>query len=450
MRGDRGGLLADLVGAVGSGAGCLLHGLGSGHADHDLHAVVLVRVAGRVLEAPLVHDAGRGGDVLVDVLAPLGCGDLAPHVARVGRIRGVVAALHLDGVGTGGVVVGSPAELAGIPVVELAVQRVADDAGLRADYGEVGCVVPAVDPLVLVDDLVAAIIERAVHQMVRQAVGGVFRHIVIRRETHAAIGLRLGLLDGAGGFVGRDGTGRVVRHRLHLAVGLGRLALGPGTDLAGLRLRAAVRVVAQPVRDLERQVVDQVAHVGFRFIQRSERERADRRVRRDRDLALVGRPLTVMTVMIRVGRVGDDVRTRPTGLVPGLVAADSGHGHGLAVDQRLHPVGMLGTQCRMVETHRVHGVRAVPRVDLLIDAFADFAADDLRVRIARAVVPLQFDAVCMVGDEALGFPAFLVGDPPEFGGVETVPFHPCGVPVRDIRVADVLPVDRVDACEPAS
>ena len=157
-----------------------------------------------------------------------------------------------------------------------------------------------------------------------------------------------------------------------------------------------------------------------------------------------------MTVMIRVSRMGDDVRTRPTGLVPGLVAADSGHGHGLAVDQRLHPVGMLGTQCRMVEAHRVYGVSAVLRVDLLIDAFADFAADDLRIRIVRVIVPLQFDAVCVVGDEALGFPAFLVGDPPEFGGIKTVPFHPCDVSICDIRIADVLPVDRVDACELAS
>ena len=284
------------------------------------------------------------------------------------------------------------------------------------------------------------------------------KRAVIRFEERAQIGIGslLVLLN-----VGERGVGEIaisegtvpdvlVRHRPHLAVGLGRLALGHGTDLAGLRLRAAVRVVAQPVRDLERQVVDQVAHVGFRFIQRFEHERADRRVRRDRDLALVGRPLTVMTVMIRVGRVGDDVRARPTGLVPGLVAADSGHGHGLAVDQRLHPVGMLGTQCRMVEAHRVYGVSAVLRVDLLIDAFADFAADDLRIRIVRVIVPLQFDAVCVVGDEALGFPAFLVGDPPEFGGIKTVPFHPCDVSICDIRIADVLPVDRVDACELAS
>ena len=47
---------------------------------------------------------------------------ISPHTlpALVGY-GGVVAALHLDGIDAGGGVVGFPAELAGIPVVELAV-----------------------------------------------------------------------------------------------------------------------------------------------------------------------------------------------------------------------------------------------------------------------------------------------------------------------------------------
>ena len=47
-------------------------------------------------------------------------------------------------------------------------------------------------------------VEAAVDNLLRQAVGGVFRNIVIRRETHAAIGLRLGLLDGVRGRIRRN------------------------------------------------------------------------------------------------------------------------------------------------------------------------------------------------------------------------------------------------------
>ena len=135
--------------------------------------------------------------------------------------------------------------------------------------------------------------------------------------------------------------------------------------MAGLRLRAAVRVVAQPVHDLERQVVDQVALGRVHGVQGFESERADRRVRRDRDLALVGRPLAVMLETVGVGRVRGDARTGPTLFVTRLVAGDAGHGHGLAVDQSLHRVRVLLGQARVVETHRVYGVRIMLRVDLL-------------------------------------------------------------------------------------
>ena len=144
-----------------------------------------------------------------------------------------------------------------------------------------------------------------------------------------------------------------------------RLAEGLRADPAGLFLGSAVRVVAEPVCDLERQIVDQVALGRVHGVQGFESERADRRVRRDRDLALVGRPLAVMLETVGVGRVRGDARTGPTLFVTRLVAGDAGHGHGLAVDQNLHRVRVLLGQARMVETHRVYGVRIMLRVDLL-------------------------------------------------------------------------------------
>ena len=368
MRGDRGGLLADLVGAVGSGAGCLLHGLGSGLADHDLHAVVLVRVAGRVLEAPLVHDAGRGGDVLVDVLAPLGCGDLAPHVARVGRIRGVVAALHLDGVGTGGVVVGSPAELAGIPVVELAVQRVADDAGLRADYGEVGCV--AVDPLVLVDDLVAAIIERAVHQMVRQI------RRIIRHRLHVSGSLRFGGLDGVllATLIRRDLAGRVGRV---LVVG---------------------QLVGTGEFDVVHEIADVVAGQGLILFEPFEALEHEYRVLLSFGhlvIAFVRLPLAAMVSGIGVGYLCGDGRGLPAHLVAMAVRGDAGHLHRRRVGrvgahEDLHLVGMGGLAAGVLQPDLVQ-YSAVAGGHVLVDAGVVLLGDDLRIRVLGVAILLQFD-----------------------------------------------------------
>ena len=368
MRGDRGGLLADLVGAVGCGAGCLLHGLGSGFADHDLHAVVLVRVAGRVLEAPLVHDAGRGGDVLVDVLASLGCGDLAPHVARVGRIRGVVAALHLDGVGTGGVVVGSPAELAGIPVVELAVQRVADDAGLRVDYGEVGCV--AVDPLVLVDDLVAAIIERAVHQMVRQI------RRIIRHRLHVSGSLRFGGLDGVllATLIRRDLAGRV----------------------------GCVLVIGQLVGtgelDVVHEIADVVAGQGLNIFEPFEALEHEYRVLLSFGhlvIAFVRLPLAAMVSGIGVGYLCGDGGGLPAHLVAMAVRGDAGHLHRRRVGrvgahEDLHPVGMGGLAAGVLQPDLVQ-YSAVAGGHVLVDAGVVLLGDDLRIRVLGVAVLLQFD-----------------------------------------------------------
>ena len=368
MRGDRGGLLADLVGAVGCGAGCLLHGLGSGFADHDLHAVVLVRVAGRVLEAPLVHDAGRGGDVLVDVLALLGCGDLAPHVARVGRIRGVVAALHLDGVGTGGGVVGFPAELAGIPVVELAVQRVADDAGLRADYGEVGCV--AVDPLVLVDDLVAAIIERAVHQMVRQI------RRIIRHRLHVSGSLRFGGLDGVllATLIRRDLAGRVGRV---LVVG---------------------QLVGTGEFDVVHEIADVVAGPGLIIFEPFEALEHEYRVLLSFGhlvIAFVRLPLAAMVSGIGVGYLCGDGRGLPAHLVAMAVRGDAGHLHRRRVGrvgahEDLHLVGMGGLAAGVLQPDLVQ-YSAVAGGHVLVDAGVVLLGDDLRIRVLGVAILLQFD-----------------------------------------------------------
>ena len=368
MRGDRGGLLADLVGAVGCGAGCLLHGLGSGFADHDLHAVVLVRVAGRVLEAPLVHDAGCGGDVLVDVLASLGCGDLAPHVARVGRIRGVVAALHLDGVGTGGGVVGSPAELAGIPVVELAVQRVADDAGLRADHGEVGCV--AVDPLVLVDDLVAAIIERAVHQMVRQI------RRIIRHRLHVSGSLRFGGLDGVllAALIRRDLAGRVGR-----VLVIGQL-VGTGEF------------------DVVHEIADVVAGPGLIIFEPFEALEHEYRVLLSFGhlaIAFVRLPLAAMVSGIGVGYLCGDGGGLPAHLVAMAVRGDAGHLHRRRVGrvgahEDLHPVGMGGLAAGVLEPDLVQ-YSAVAGGHVLVDAGVVLLGDDLRIRVLGVAILLQFD-----------------------------------------------------------
>ena len=370
MRGDRGADAAGLVRPVGCGAGRLLCDGLAGFADHDLHAVVLARVAGRVLEAPLVHDAGRGGDVLVDVLASLGCGDLAPHVARVGRIRGVVAALHLDGVGTGGGIVGFPAELAGIPVVELAVQRVADDAGLRADYGEVGCVVPAVDPLVLVDDLVAAIIERAVHQMVRQI------RRIIRHRLHVSGSLRFGGLDGVllATLIRRDLAGRV----------------------------GCVLVIGQLVGtgelDVVHEIADVVAGQGLNIFEAFEALEHEYRVLLSFGhlvIAFVRLPLAAMVSGIGVGYLCGDGRGLPAHLVAMAVRGDAGHLHRRRVGrvgahEDLHLVGMGGLAAGVLQPDLVQHA-AVAGGHVLVDAGVVLLGDDLRIRVLGVAVLLQFD-----------------------------------------------------------
>ena len=209
----RGGLLTQPVAPVGRDAGHLDRLLVAGRSDEDLDLLIGVdgAVPVRVPELHGVHGgrAVRGVDVLVQVRVGLRGGDLRVHVV----VR--AAALDLDDaaapVDPGVGLVGFPAELVRVEPVEmhpllgrlaLAVQRAADlhVAVRRVDVGEV---VLLAHPG-LADDVPPIMVEITVHDLLRQAVGGVFRHIVIRRETHAAIGLRLGLLDGVRGRIRRN------------------------------------------------------------------------------------------------------------------------------------------------------------------------------------------------------------------------------------------------------
>ena len=142
----------------------------------------------------------RGVDVLVQVGVGLRGGDLRVHVVvRAGALDLDDAAAAVDlGVG----LVGFPAELVRVEPVEmhpllgrlaLAVQRAADlDVAVRrVDVGEI---VFRAHPG-LADDVPPIMVEVAVDDLLRQAVGGVFHHIIIRHELHAAGGLVLGGLD---------------------------------------------------------------------------------------------------------------------------------------------------------------------------------------------------------------------------------------------------------------
>ena len=209
----RGGLLTQPVAPVGRDAGHLHRLLVAGRSDEDLDLLIGVdgAVPVRVPEFHGVHGgrAVRGVDVLVQVRVGLRCGDLRVHVVvRMGPLDLDDAAAPVDpGVG----LVGLPAEPARVEPVEvhpllgrlaLAVQRAADlhVAVRRVDVGEV----VLVGHFGLADDVPPIMVEVAVDELLRQAVGGVFHHIVIRRETHAAIGLRLGLLDGVRGRIRRN------------------------------------------------------------------------------------------------------------------------------------------------------------------------------------------------------------------------------------------------------
>ena len=71
---------------VDGGARRLLSGLLAGFADHDVHAVDVRRVDARMFEAPTVHDARRGGHVLIERGTGLRGGDLAVMVRAVALV----------------------------------------------------------------------------------------------------------------------------------------------------------------------------------------------------------------------------------------------------------------------------------------------------------------------------------------------------------------------------
>ena len=194
----------------------------TGRSDEDLDLLVGVdgAVTMRVTEFHGVHGRRvvRGVDVLVQVRVGLRCGDLGVHVVvRLGALDLDDAAAPVDpGVG----LVGLPAELGGVEPVEvdpvlgrlaLAVEGAADlhVAVRRVDVGEV---VLLAHPG-LADDVPPIMIEVAVDELLRQAVGGVFHHIVVRRESHSAGGLVLGGLGGVlpTALVRRDLAGGIRR-----------------------------------------------------------------------------------------------------------------------------------------------------------------------------------------------------------------------------------------------
>ena len=145
VRGDGGGLLADLVAVlVRAGAGHFDGPLVAGRAYHDLHLVEVDSIAARVVELDPVERAGRGGDVLVDRGAFLACAQFA----HLGGFAGGL--LEFDGVralfGHGALCLGAgPAESGRVqsagdvgPFGEVASLSVADPlAAVAVDAGEV-------------------------------------------------------------------------------------------------------------------------------------------------------------------------------------------------------------------------------------------------------------------------------------------------------------------------
>ena len=198
VRGDGGGLLADLVAVlVRAGAGHFDGLLVAGRAYHDLHLVKVDAVAARVVELDPVERAGRGGDVLVDRGAFLACAQFA----HLGGFAGGL--LEFDGVralfGHGALCLGAgPAESGRVqsagdvgPFGEVASLSVADPlAAVAVDAGEV-----------VLQALHARVFEVAVDEVVRQFVRG-----RVRRGLHGT-GAGRGRGFGAVGLrPGRDGT----------------------------------------------------------------------------------------------------------------------------------------------------------------------------------------------------------------------------------------------------
>ena len=157
--------------AIGRGAGGVLRRLPAWTAYHDLHGVDVGCVLARVLQAPPVHDARRGGDVLVDVFVRGFGDDLRETVHFLAVVVRLVADLHAMLellvrvrllVGTQSLLAAVPAEFGPVPVGdrhELAsvIHVEAAPAGRRIHVAAVLAV------------RAGRIVERAVDDMVRQA-----------------------------------------------------------------------------------------------------------------------------------------------------------------------------------------------------------------------------------------------------------------------------------------
>ena len=157
--------------AIGRGAGGVLRCLLAWTAYRDLHGVDVGCVLARVLQAPPVHDARRGGDVLVDVFVRGFGDDLRETVHFLAVVVRLVADLHAMLellvrvrllVGTQSLLAAVPAEFGPVPVGdrhELAsvIHVEAAPAGRRIHVAAVLAV------------RAGRIVERAVDDMVRQA-----------------------------------------------------------------------------------------------------------------------------------------------------------------------------------------------------------------------------------------------------------------------------------------
>ena len=146
----------------------------------------------------------------------------------------------------------------------LAVEGAADlhVAVRRVDVGEV----VLAGHFGLADDVPPIMVEVAVDELLRQAVGGVFHHIIIRHELHAAGGLVLGGLGGVlpATLVRRNLAGRIGR----------------------------VLVIGELVCLGENHVVQQISGVEGRRVNALEREH--RHIGSGYIDSLISRPLSVM------------------------------------------------------------------------------------------------------------------------------------------------------------
>jgi len=402
----RGGLLTQPVAPVGRDAGHLHRPLVAGRSDEDLDLLIGVdgAVPVRVPELHGVHGgrAVRGADVLVQVRVGLRGGDLRVHVVvRAGALDLDDAAPAVDlSVG----LVGFPTELGRVEPVQmhpllgclaLAVQRAADlHVAVRGvDVGEI--VFRA--HLGLADDVPPIMVEITVHDLLRQAVGGVFRHIIIRHELHAAVGLVLG---GLGGVL----PAALVRRNL----------------AGGIR---SVLVVVQAVCLVEHDVVEHVAVVELLGVDALEREAGRGLPVGDQVGALVGLPLVGVVAVVAVGDLGGDGGGLLVEFVAVPVDGGAGHFDGLLVagraDHDLHLIEVRAVEAGVLQQHLVQGAGHGP--DVLVDGGAGLVGAELRVHVVGGgVVVLEFDRVGLLLDVASGLlgagPAELGLVPPVDGG----------------------------------